>query len=132
MKNLIIISLLIVSINKSYSQTYEIRRVDDYNPTSTVETARYIGRIQEKIQLRYDVNYEKFSRKVRGIEKIIEKIIQLHKNGDIDLKRERLLYLKEYYNKLEKIKNVDFSDNSSLNIILNYLDEIENVIYKWL
>jgi hypothetical protein len=132
MKNLIIISLLIVSINKSYSQTYEIRRVDDYNPTSTVETARYIGRMQEKIQLRYDVNYEKFSRKVRGIEKIIEKIIQLHKNGDIELKRERLLYLKEYYNKLEKIKNVDFSDNSSLNIILNYLDEIENVIYKWL
>ena len=132
MKKICFILILILRCNNLFSQTYEIRRVDDYNPTSTVETARYIGRMQEKIQLRYDVNYEKFSRKVRGVEKIIEKIIQLHKNGDFELKGERLKYLKEYYNNLEKIKNIDFSDNSSVNIILNYLDDIENVIYKWL
>jgi hypothetical protein len=132
MKNLIIISLLIISINKSFSQTYELRRVDDYNPTSTVETARYIGNIQEKMQTRFDANYQKINDKTNSIDKLIRKLIQKHKSGEKILESERLEYLHQYYQNLDKLSKFNYTNNSSVIKVLNYLDNVESQLFQWL
>ena len=139
MKNIIIIGLLIVSLNKSFSQTYEVRRVDDrYKPIdyghtiSTTDVVEQTGSVQSQLQARYDSNFQKVNSKISSISKILSKMIQRHKSGIQLLEGERLEYINDYINNLENIKKINYTNNSSVSQVLNYLDKIESQLYDWL
>ncbi len=121
MKNLIIISLLIISINKSFSQTYVIRRIDDYNPTSTVETARYIGSIQEKMQGRYDANYQKLTNEINHIKQKINDL-------PFDYNTRKNILSRFVYECLKNVDNsgINMTSNSDVTKAINYIYDSVN------
>jgi hypothetical protein len=139
MKKVIFIITLFLSCNNLFSQTYEVRRVDDkpiprtYSPTiSTLDVAEETGRVQSQLQARYDSNFQKVNSKISSISKILSKMIQRHKSGIQLLEGERLEYINDYINNLENIKKINYTNNSSVSQVLNYLDKIESQLYDWL
>lgn len=139
MKKIFFILTLLLSFNNLFSQTYEIRRVDGtrkplkYSPTiSTLDVAEQTGNVQSQLQAKYDANYEKINSKVKSISKILSKMIERHKNGIQILEGERLEYIHEYLENLDKINNINLTNNSSVNRALNYLDDVEGQLYEWL
>jgi hypothetical protein len=123
---------LFLSCNNLFSQTYEIRRVDGsrvpykYSPTiSILDFAEETGRVQSKLQVIYDANYQKIDSKVKSIGKILGKLVERHKKGIIILEGDRLEYIHQYLENLDKINKINLTNNSTVNQVLNYLDEIE-------
>ena len=139
MKKIFYILTLLLSSNNLFSQTYEIRRVDDarrpytYSPTiSTLDVAEQTGAVQSQLQAKYDANYEKINAKISSISKILSKMIQRHKSGVQILEGDRLEYIHQYLENLDKINNINLTNNSSVNKVLNYLDDVEGQLYEWL
>lgn len=139
MKKAFFILTFLLSCNNLFSQTYEVKRVDNrprprtYSPTiSTLDFAEQTGNIQSQLQAKYDANYEKINSKVRSISKILSKMIQRHKDGVQLLEGERLEYIHQYTENLDKINNINLTNNSTVNKVLNYLDDVEEQLYEWL
>lgn len=139
MKKTLFVVLLIMSFNKIFSQTYEVRRVDDTrkpidygHAISTTDMAEQTGYVQSQLQARYNANFQKVNDKISSISKIISKMIQRSKSGVQLLDGEKAEYIHDYINNLEKIKKINLTNNSSASQVLNYLDQIESQLYDWL
>jgi hypothetical protein len=139
MKKVFFILTLLLSCNNLFSQTYEVRRVDDrprprtYSPTiSTLDFAEQTGNVQSQMQAKYDTNYEKINAKISSIHKILTKMIQRHKSGVQILEEEQIEYIGQYEENLKKINKIKLTNNSSVNQALNYLDGVEGQLYEWL
>ena len=116
MKKICFILILILRCNNLFSQTYEIRRVDDYNPTSTVETARYIGKIQGKMQAKYDVNYQKMTNKINHIKQKINDL-------PFDYNTRKNILSRFNYECLKNIENsgIDMTSNTDVIRAIDYM-----------
>ncbi len=121
MKKIFFLLILLLISNNLFSQTYLIRRIDDYSPTSTVETARYIGSIQEKMQARYDANYKKITNEINHIKQKINDL-------PFDYNTRKNILTRFVHECLKNVDNsgINMTSNSDVTKAINYIYDCVN------
>lgn len=110
-----------------FSQTYLIRRVDDYNSNSTIETARYVGNIQAKMQAKYDANHQKISNEINNIKQQINDLpfdYNTRKNISTRFTHECLKSIQNSGINMTSNSDVTNAINYMYNTVNNYIDEV--------